>query len=172
MVRYADQRAIPNRILDMTSLTVDEFTQLVPAFDAAFVRHLRDWTMDGKRRVARSFTRPYANSPLPTPEDRLFFILTYVKTATRQTLQASLFGMSQPNVNRWIHVLLPVLSQTFVNLGDMPARHFDDIHARMQAICHTTPPFFIMMVLSDQLPAPKMRMNKPSIIAARKSNTR
>jgi hypothetical protein len=36
------------------------------------------WQMDGKPRTARRFT-VYKNCPLPTPEDRLFFVLTYLK---------------------------------------------------------------------------------------------
>jgi hypothetical protein len=35
-------------------------------FEAAFVRHMRNWTMEGKPRRARAYT-PYTNSPLPTP---------------------------------------------------------------------------------------------------------
>jgi hypothetical protein len=33
------------------------------------------------------------NYPLPTPADRLFFLLTYLKTDTLQVVQRRLFGM-------------------------------------------------------------------------------
>jgi len=45
MLRYQDEQTKAYRILDLTSLTVDEFAQLLEPFDAAFVRHMRDWTM-------------------------------------------------------------------------------------------------------------------------------
>ena len=37
------------------------------------------WRLDGKPRTARQFA-VYTNWPLPTPEERLFFILTDLKT--------------------------------------------------------------------------------------------
>src|SRR5262249_7459652 len=69
----------PTEFLDLTSLTLDEFQQLVPPFEAAFQAHMAAWRLDGKPRTARQFS-VYKNCPLPTPEDRLLFILAYVKT--------------------------------------------------------------------------------------------
>jgi hypothetical protein len=57
--------------LDFTSVTLEEFQQLVPPFEAAFHARMAAWRMDGKPRTARRFT-VYKNCPLPTPEDRLF----------------------------------------------------------------------------------------------------
>ena len=37
-MRYADEQEKANRRLDLTSLTVEEFEQLAPVFEAAFVR--------------------------------------------------------------------------------------------------------------------------------------
>src|SRR2546422_5231854 len=66
------------------------------------------WRLDGQPRTARRFT-VYQNCPLPTPEDRLFFLLTYLKTYSLQVVQGRLFGMGQSKANQWIHVLFPVL---------------------------------------------------------------
>ena len=52
------------------------------------------WRMDGKPRTACRFT-VYKNCPLPTPEDRLFFILVYLKAYALQVVQGRLFGMDQ-----------------------------------------------------------------------------
>jgi hypothetical protein len=76
-VRFTDVQARPTEFLDWTSLTLDEFQLLVPPFEAAFQAHMREWRLDGKPRTARRFT-VYKHYPLPTPEDRLFFILTYL----------------------------------------------------------------------------------------------
>jgi hypothetical protein len=76
-VRFTDVQARPTEFLDVTSLTLAEFQQLVSPFEAAFQADLAAWRLDGKPRTARRFT-VYKNGPLPTPEDRLFFPLTYV----------------------------------------------------------------------------------------------
>src|SRR6516165_6215674 len=69
-VQFTDVQARPTEFLDFTSLTLDEFQQLVPPFEAAFQAHLAAWRLDGKPRTARRFT-VYKNCPLPTPEDDL-----------------------------------------------------------------------------------------------------
>ena len=73
-VRFADLRSRPTEFLDVTSVTLDEFQQLVPPFEAVFQDHMAAWRLDGKPRTARQFA-VYKNCPLPTPEERLFFIL-------------------------------------------------------------------------------------------------
>src|SRR5438552_16148621 len=120
-VRFAELQSRPMAFLDFTSVTLDEFQQLVPPFEGAFQARMAAWRLDGKSRTARQFT-VYQNCPLPTPEDRLFFILTYLKTYALQVVQGRLFGMGQSKANQWIHVLLPVLWATLRTLGDAPTR--------------------------------------------------
>ena len=50
-------------------------------------------------RTARQF-RVYKNCPLPTPEDRLCFLLTSLKTYSLQVVQGHLFGMGQSKANQ------------------------------------------------------------------------
>ena len=120
-VQCADLQSRPTEFLDFTSLTLDEFLQLVPPFEAAYQAHLAAWRLDGKPRTARRFT-VYKTCPLPTPEDRLFFLLTYLKTYALQVVHGRLFGMGQNKANQWIHVLLPALLAALRTLGDAPAR--------------------------------------------------
>src|SRR5213595_651569 len=129
-VRFADLQSRPTEFLDVTSLTLDEFSQLVPPFEAAFQEHMAAWRLDGKPRTARRFS-VYANCPLPTPEDRLFFLLTYLKTYSLQVVQGRLFGMGQSKANQWIHVLLPVLLAALRTLGDAPARSLAALAQRL-----------------------------------------
>ena len=84
-VRFTELQSRPMAFLDFTSLTLDEFQQLVLPFEAAFHARMVAWRMDGKPRTARRFT-VYKNCPLPTPEDRLVCILTYVKTYALQVV--------------------------------------------------------------------------------------
>src|SRR5216117_4363580 len=120
-LRFIELQSRPLEFLDFTSVTLDEFQQLVPPFEAAFQSRMAAWRMDGKPRTARRFS-VYKNCPLPTPEDRLFFILTYLKTYALQVVQGRLFGMVQGKANQWIHVLLPTLLVALRALGDAPAR--------------------------------------------------
>jgi hypothetical protein len=180
--------------LDFTSLTLDEFQQLVPPFEAAFHARMAAWRLDGKPRTARRFT-VYKNCPLPTPEDRLLFILVYLKTYTLQVVHGRLFGMVQGKANQWIHVLLPVLLAALRTLGDAPARSLAALAQRLgvsEADAATvvvpleeesTPvaPIPAAAPVSPLLPmtgrnggssAPKTLRNRRSVIAARKKTTR
>src|SRR3954470_2023439 len=129
-VRFTDVQARPSEFLDLTSLTRNEFQQLVPPFETALQAHLAAWRLDGKPRTARRFT-VYKNCPLPTPEDRLFFLLTYLKTYSLQVVQGRLFGMGQSKANQWIHVLLPVLLTALRTLGDAPTRSLAALAQRL-----------------------------------------
>ena len=76
-LQFTDVQDRLPEFLDLTSLTLDEFQQLIPPFETAFQAHMAAWRLDGKPRTARRFS-VYQNCPLPTPEDRLFFLLTYL----------------------------------------------------------------------------------------------
>src|SRR5713101_4731161 len=129
-IRFADVQTRPTEFLGLTSLTLDEFQQLVPPFEAAFHAHMAAWRLDGQPRTARQFA-VYQNCPLPTPEDRLFFLLTYLKTYSLQVVQGRLFGMGQSKANQWIHVLLPVLLAALRTLGAAPARSLTALTQRL-----------------------------------------
>ena len=129
-LRFPDLQTRPLEVLDLTSLTVDEFRHLVPPFDAAFQAHMAQWRFDGQPRTARRYTT-YQNCPLPTPEDRLLFILTYLKTYPLQVVQGRLFGIDQSKANQWIHVLLVVLQATLRTLGDAPSRSLQALAQRL-----------------------------------------
>jgi Helix-turn-helix of DDE superfamily endonuclease len=192
-VRFTELQSHPMEFLDFTSVTLDEFQQLVPPFEIAFQARMTVWRMDGKPRTARRFT-VYKNCPLPTPEDRLLFILTYVKTYALQVVQGRLFGMVQSKANRWIHVLLPALLAALRALGDAPARSLTTLAQRLgiseaDAATMVTPqaeeatpvattpatapasPLLPMTGLSGASSAPKMLRNSKRVIAARNETT-
>src|SRR6266498_505213 len=176
MLRYQAIKDKAYRVLDLTSLTVDEFEQLVEPFETAFVRHMQQWTMEGKPRTGRSYSQ-YATYPLPTPEDRLLFILSYLKVAALQVAHGAMFEMSQSNANKWLHVLLPVLHQTLLDLHDLPARHLRALAERLAELEATSTdsealsPFFTTAP-SARSRAPTTTMSKARVIAARKNAIR
>src|SRR5712691_3329980 len=129
-VRFADLQSRPMEFLDFTSVTLDEFQPLVPPFETAFQARMAAWRMDGKPRTARRFP-VYQTCPLPTPEDRLLFILTYLKTYALQVVHGRLFGMVQGKAHQWIHLLLPALLATLRTLGAAPARSLTALAQRL-----------------------------------------
>jgi hypothetical protein len=149
-VRCIDVQARPTEFLDLTSLTLDEFQQLVPPFESAFQAHMAAWHLDGKPRTARRFS-VYQNCPLPTPEDRLLFILAYVKTYSLQVVHGRLFGMVQGKAHQWIHGLLPVLLAALRTLGDAPAR---SLTALAQRLGVSEADAATVVVLLEEAPAP------------------
>jgi hypothetical protein len=148
----------------------------------------------GNPRTARQFS-VYKNYPLPTPEDRLLFILAYVKTYSLQVVQGRLFGMGQSKANQWIHVLLPALLAALRTLGDAPARSLTALAQRLGvseadtasvvgsleeepapvvAVPVATPdsPLVLMTGRNDALSAPKTLLNRSRVRAARKKTIR
>ncbi len=188
-VQFADLQARPTEFLDFTSVTLDEFQQLVPPFEAAFQAHMAAWRLDGKPRTARRFS-VYQNCPLPTPEERLLFILAYVKTYSLQVVQGRLFGMGQSKANQWIHVLLPVLLAALRTLGDAPTRSLTALAQRLGVseadaaavvdareaepapIATPEAPLLPMTGPNDALSAPKTLLNRKRVIAVRKETIR
>ena len=126
----------------------DEFTSLLPAFEAAFLERMRAYTIDGLPRLNRRYV-PYKNSPLPTIEDKLLFILVHMKQNLTQDVQGHLFGLIQSDANKWLQLLRPVLAEALQRLDVLPARLAAVLD---QAETPTTddPPFFIMMVPNDR----------------------
>ena len=98
-LRFADLQTRPTEVLDLTRLTVDEFRQLAPPFEAAFQAHMAYWRLDGRPRTARRYTTD-KNCPVPTPEDRLLLILVYLKTDPLPVVQGRLFGMGQSKAHQ------------------------------------------------------------------------
>ena len=180
----------------MTSLTVEACQPLVPPFEAAFQAHMAEWRRDGQPRTARRYTT-YRNCPLPTPEDRLLFILVYLKTYALQVVQGRLFGMGQRKAHPWIHVLVVVLQATLRTLGDAPTRSLTALAQRLgvaeadaaamvvpteglatpadpPAVAPTSAPVFpllAMMAPTGASSAPRIRLSRRAVLVASKSAT-
>jgi hypothetical protein len=169
-----------------SEVILDEFRRLVPPFETAFQAHMAHWRLDGQPRTARQYTT-YTNCPLPTPEDRLLFILVYVKTYPLQVVQGRLFGIGQSKAHQWIHVLLVVLRAALRALGDVPTRSVTALAQRLGVAEADAAPMVVPPAAPAPAPtipllgtmgrngvssAPRIRLSKRAVIAARKSATR
>lgn len=172
MLRYAELTNPSNQVRELTSLTLEEFVAVIAPFEAAFQAHMRDWTMTGQPRTARSFT-VYTNCPLPTPEDRLLFVVSYLKHAPRQAYHGATFGLIQSSVSTWLNILIPVLRTTLRAEGLAPSRTLDDLRTRIgdpDAPATATSPFFTTAP-SDPFRAPKTQVIRRTTGAARRTTT-
>jgi hypothetical protein len=194
-LRCAEVQTRPLAFLDLTSLTVKEFREVVPPLAAAFQAPRTHGRLDGKPRLARRYPTS-ATCPLPPPEDRLWLILVERKTYPLQVVQGRRFGRGQSKAHRWIHVLLVRLRATWRTLGAAPTRSGTAWAQRLgvaeaEAAAMVAPPeesaplvdpstvpvpapaspLAATMGPSGASSAPRLRLRKRAVIAARNRAT-
>jgi len=105
--------------------------------------------------------------------NRLLFILVYLKTHPLQVAHGVMFGLPQGKTNQWLHVLLPVLQTALRQLGDAPSRSLTELAHRLavpeDSAVEATTPLFVTTAPNDVSRAPRTRMNRKAVTAARKS---
>jgi Helix-turn-helix of DDE superfamily endonuclease/DDE superfamily endonuclease len=121
MIEFATLKRNRRKFLALTGLTLKEFNTLLPAFGSAYLRQYpHDKTVSGRTRNRQHGGGRH--SVLNTMEQKLLFILVYLKTYPLQVVTGELFGMSQSGTNHWIHRLLPFLRTALADLGVRPER--------------------------------------------------
>ena len=135
MITYEALRADRRQFLALTGLTLPEFQLLLTAFPRAYQRiHPTSQTTEGQPRQRSAGGG--RKGRLHQSEDKLLFILLYLKTYPLQVVMGELFDLSQPQVNYWIHRLLPALQEALDDLGFCPERnasHFAQRQAPSEA---------------------------------------
>lgn len=120
MLIYCNVKTNPSVFKSFTGLSVDQFERLLPYFEKAWDDHREETLVQGKERRRKPGGGAVPTS-LRTHEDRLFFILIYIKLYPLQTVLGYLFGMSQGRANEWIERLSIVLKKALDLSGDLPA---------------------------------------------------
>lgn len=121
MMTYNTLSTQPRPFLAMTGLTLAEFGDLLPAFEAAYEHaHPSDRTASGQPR--QRWPGGGRHSALPSDADKLLFVLVYLKTYPLQVVLGQLFGISTSQANYWLHHLLPVLRSALDDRGVLPER--------------------------------------------------
>src|SRR3954471_20263904 len=121
MMTFTALQSDRRKFLALTGLTVPEFQRLLTAFCRTYQRlYPTDQTVaDRPRQRSAGGGR---KGPLHRPEEKLLFILVYLKTYPLQVVMGELFDLSQPQANHWIHRLLAVLQAALDDLGFRPER--------------------------------------------------
>jgi hypothetical protein len=121
MLTYAEVRGDQRRCLALTGLTPSEFDLLLPAFSRCCERlYPADRTQAGRPR--QRFPGGGRTGALHAPEQKLLFLLVYLKTYPLQVVLAELFNLSQPQANYWLRRLLPILRDALDEHGALPER--------------------------------------------------
>jgi len=102
-------RKTPKFQFEVTDSGISEFNDLCKIFSIQWEKYTNHESRDPKNGG-----RPPS---LKTIEDRLFFILFYLKTYPLQEVIAYSFGITQGTANTLIHQLSHILKVTFSALG-------------------------------------------------------
>jgi hypothetical protein len=94
------------------------FKDHLESYDAQFT------ILGNPRKRAASIRK---NSNFEKSEDKLCFILMYLKNNSLQETLASSWGMLQPRANVWIHLLLQLLLQSLKELNFVPSSNSEDL---------------------------------------------
>ena len=89
MIQYDKIKTRPVQFVSITGLTLEDFNFLLPHFKAEWDEYNDHFTFTGKLRQRRTFTRK--DSILPRMEDKLMFLLIYLKTNPLQEHHTAIF---------------------------------------------------------------------------------
>jgi len=127
-MKYDKVKRNPVQLLSLTGFTREEFEEFLPAFELEWQEYYCHSTLSGKPRQRLSYNRK--NSQLPRNADKLLFILSYLKNNPLQEYHGATYGMTQPQCNRWVHLLCEILRKTLNVLDQLPDRN----HLRIEHI--------------------------------------
>lgn len=110
MMTYEKLSKRPAVFSRLAGVTVEEFEELHDVFASFWQQYVVATFIQGKNRQ-----RAYGGGNTPrmkTTQDKLLYILTYVRLYPTQLLQGFWFGIDESVANRWVHRLTPLLEKT------------------------------------------------------------
>ena len=128
---YQDAVRVKGRLQALTGLNQPEFRNLLPYFEKAFSHRMSMYTLEGNERQNRPFI-DYENASLSTIEDKLLFVLVFIKQNLTQDVMAFLFEMSPAKVHEWLQTLIPVVKQSLRLSNDIPVKSKKELSERLK----------------------------------------
>ena len=115
MTSYEKARNNPRQFKSLTSLSIEKFDILLPTFESKWGSFIEKYNLDGTPRLRKYV--PKNEKQLPSVGDKLFFLLFYKKwnaarTHSLQEVMAFQFDLDVSMVNKWIHILTPILQKS------------------------------------------------------------
>jgi len=133
MLKYAELKEKPKEFLAATGLTDEEFQCLLPTFQKCYEQLSPKKPKPTKKQKQRS-AGGGRKSKFENLSDKLLFILIYQKTIPLQTMHGLSFGLSQTQVNYWVHRLLPVVQRSLSEIGMAPERDGQKVATLLEAV--------------------------------------
>jgi hypothetical protein len=133
MFAYDQVKERPKLLRAMTGLTQKEFEQLLLGFHKAWEAYVQQAYVDREGRQ-RQYGGGKPEATLVTIEDKLLFILYYMKTYPLQEILAFEFGMGQSTAHEWIHILSDVLKKALDDDGHLPERSPQELATVLTAV--------------------------------------
>ncbi len=134
---YHQVKEHPRLLLAMTGLTQVEFEQLLPHFQCALDQYVQHNYVDRDDRQ-RQYGGGRPEWTLVNIEDKLLFILYYVKVYPLQEILAFEFGMVQSTANEWIHMLSAILKTALDHGGYVPERDPKQLATVLESAAEST----------------------------------
>jgi hypothetical protein len=132
MFAYDQVKERPKLLLAMTGLSQAEFEQLLLDFHKAWGAYVQQEYVAREGRQ-RQYGGGKPEATLVPIEDKLLFILYYVKVYPLQEILAFEFGMAQSTAHEWIHILSTVLKKALDDGGHIPERSPKELAAVLPA---------------------------------------
>ncbi|WP_181308855.1 transposase family protein [Rufibacter sp. XAAS-G3-1] len=129
-LRYSDISSEEKAIRSHTGLRGVEFKALAGKFEQEWEQYMRCFTWEGKPRERQGKGR--RNSVLGSIEDKLLFLLYYLKLNPLQEVLATAFGMGQPQASRWPEVLRARLIATLAKEKVLPERKAERLYRLLE----------------------------------------
>ncbi len=118
---YHKVKEHPKLLLAMTGLSHAEFHPLLPHFQYAWDQYVTQHYVERDNRQ-RQYGAGRSESTLVHIEDKLLFILYYVKVYPLQEMLAFAFCMVQSTANAWMQILSEVLKKALDHGAYLPER--------------------------------------------------
>lgn len=110
----------------LTGLSQREFLVLVPMFVHAWQVFLA--TKPNRKRKPGAGIK----GVLPTPEEKLFFALVYLKAYPTFDVMGFMWGTDRTRAHKWSQKLLPILRGSLGMTGDLPRRKIRSVEEFLQ----------------------------------------
>jgi len=118
-------------VVSHTGLKRHEFATLAAKFEQEWKHYMQHYTWEGKERQRQGNERK--NSVLASMEDKLLFLLYYLKLNPLQDALATTFGLNQPQASRWLELLRARLLATLTKEKVLAERKAERLYRVLEA---------------------------------------
>lgn len=119
MITYEVWSKRPNHFRRLTGITVEEFNEILDKFQSSWQLFIK------KKFLSKERIRAYGggrHTRLLSLEDKLLFILVYVRIYPLEFVQGALFNLTEGRACEWINRLLPILNEAMGYAHKKPRR--------------------------------------------------